>query len=108
VQKQREARQAYSKRPTWFQERKGFQGSKEKEAIAMPTASKESSPIRGTRTPEIVERSRSGSGSSHSQSTEMEAEATSAQILVPCTQFSFTTPSQVQSTKVQSAQVESN
>jgi hypothetical protein len=70
------------------------------------TSSKDPSPRRDTTTPKTAERS------SYSQSDEMETEATLAHILVLCTQFNFTTPSQiqlaeVQSTKVQSTQVQS-
>jgi hypothetical protein len=48
VQKWKEARQAYSKRPTHFQERKEVQGSKRDEVIVTPTPSRDSSPTRGT------------------------------------------------------------
>jgi hypothetical protein len=85
---QQEARQAYSKCPTYFQERKKIQEPKEDIVVTL-TFSKDPSPRRDTTTPKTVERS------SYSQSDEMETEAISAYILVLCTQFNFTTPSQV-------------
>ena len=80
VQKQVEARQAYSKRPTHFQERKEVQGSKRDEVMVTPTPSRDPSPTRGTTT----------------------------QTAIPCTQFVFTAQSQVQSTLVQSTQIQSD
>ena len=69
VQKQKEARQAYSKRPTYFQERKGVQGSKGDEVIVTPTSSRDIS---------------------------LTSSVTATQIEVPATQFSFTAASKVQ------------
>jgi hypothetical protein len=94
VQKQREARQAYNKRPTLFQEKKGVQEPKEKEAIVTPTSSKDSSSTRGTTTPRTIEGSEDRT--TLSQNDEMEAEAISAQILVSNTQYHMISPSQEQ------------
>ena len=69
VQKQKEARQVYSKRPTYFQKRKGVQGSKRDKVIVTPTSLRDIS---------------------------LTSSATTAQIKVPCTQFSFTVASKVQ------------
>ena len=78
VQKWKEARQVYSKRPTHFQERKEVQGSKRDKVIVTPTPSRESSPTRGT----------------------------TIQMVVPYIQFVFIVQSQVQSTLVQSTQIQ--